>query len=381
MKILVLASNISNEAGGYAESSFLLRECLNKIKNNMVYLFGYWNSNNLDLNYRLSYKINIFKNYFLKKFPINFFVLNKINELKPDIIDIQGLWNSGSIFNLIYFFRKKKTFIITPRGMLDGWSIKKSFIKKILYYFFVERFSIKNAFCLRATSQLEALNLKKFGFKNWIVNVPNGIKIPRINLKYKRKLKKKYRLLFLSRLSKKKGIKYILQAWKKIYMKYPRWELVICGHDESNEKSRLMRLANDLELQRLEWKKPVFGNEKKLLYQSSDIFILPSESENFGLVVAEALAHGVPVITTKNTPWKDLKKYKCGWHIKLDLKEIIKTLEYSINLSPKKRFLMGQRGRKWVTKVYSENEVGLKMSRVYKWALKKGPIPRDLIVS
>ena len=380
MKILVLASNISKEAGGYSESSFLLRDCLNKTKNTMAYLFGYWTSNNLDLNYTLSYKINIFKNYFLNIFPINFSLFNKINELKPDIIDIQGLWNSGSIFNLIFFFRKRTPFVITPRGMLDSWSIKKSFIKKILFFFFIERFSIKKAFCLRATSKLEAVRLKKLGFKNWIVNIPNGIKIPQLKLKYKRKLKKKYRLLFLSRLSKKKGIEYILQAWKKIYINYPNWELVICGYDEDNEKSRLKQLAYDLKLQRVEWKDPVFGKDKKLLYLSSDIFILPTKSENFGLVVAEALAHGVPVITTENTPWKDLKKYKCGWCIKLSLKKLIKTLEYSMNLSQKKRFLMGQRGRQWVAKDYSEKMLGLKMSRVYRWALKKSPIPRDLIV-
>ncbi len=380
MKILILASNISNEAGGYAESSFLLRDRLSKIKNNVAYLFGYWNSNNLNLNYMLSYKINIFKNYFLEIFPINFSLFKKINELKPDIIDIQGVWNSGSIFNLILFFRTRTPFIITPRGMLDDWSIKKSFIKKILYFFLIDRFSIKNAFCLRATSKLEALRLKKLGFKNWIVNVPNGIKIPQLKLKYKRKSKKKYRLLFLSRLTEKKGIEYILQAWKKIYIKHPNWELLICGHDQDNEKSRLMQLAYDLKLQRVEWKDPVFGKDKKLMYQSSDIFILPSKSENFGLVVAEALAHGVPVITTKDTPWEDLEKYKCGWHIKLNLKILIKTLKYSFNLSPKKRFLMGQRGRKWVVKAFSEKLVSLRMSRVYRWALKKGPIPRDLIV-
>ena len=84
MKILYLSSNISNDAGGYAESSFLLREKLDEVKNNDVYLFGFWKSKNYRLNYILSDKINIFSDGLINKFPFSFFYLKKIYFLKGD---------------------------------------------------------------------------------------------------------------------------------------------------------------------------------------------------------------------------------------------------------------------------------------------------------
>ena len=78
MKILYLSSNLSNDAGGYAESSFLLREKLDMLKNNDAYLFGFWKSKNFRLNYILSDKINIFSNGLINKFPFSFSYLKRM---------------------------------------------------------------------------------------------------------------------------------------------------------------------------------------------------------------------------------------------------------------------------------------------------------------
>ena len=160
MKIVILSSNLSNEAGGYAESSFLLRDRLAKIKGNDVYLFGFWKSKFLKLNYKLTDRINIFHPGFINKFPFSFSYFKKLFALKPQIVDIQGLWSSTSIFNLIYYFYTKTPYIVTPRGMLEKWALKQSYIKKNFFYFFVEKYHLKNAVYLRATSDLEAFKIK-----------------------------------------------------------------------------------------------------------------------------------------------------------------------------------------------------------------------------
>lgn len=129
MKIAILGSNLSPEAGGYSESSFLLHKALDKGKN-QVFLLGYWTSNSLILVYKLVYKINLFNSIFLKIFPFSFSFYKKIKIIKPDIIDVQGLWNSISIFNFFYFRFNSTPYIITPRGMLDNWALKKSYLKK-----------------------------------------------------------------------------------------------------------------------------------------------------------------------------------------------------------------------------------------------------------
>ena len=84
----------------------------------------------------------------------------------------------------------------------------------------------------------------------------------------------------------------------------------------------MQNLSNSLGLKRVQWN--IFANAKdrKKIYTSSDLFVLPTHSENFGLVIAESLVHGLPVITTQNTPWLDINKKKCGWCIKLTIKKL-----------------------------------------------------------
>jgi len=370
MKIAILSSNISNEAGGYSESSFLLRERLEKIKYNEVYLFGFWKSNFFKLNYKLTDKINIFSPGFINKFPFSIKYFRKLFFIKPEIIDIQGLWSSTSIFNLIYHYVSKTPYIVTPRGMLENWALKQSYFKKKFFYFFIEKFHLKNAIFIRATSDLEALTFIKLGFKkSKILNIPNSIKIPDFKIKLKKKNKTK-RLLFLSRLHPKKGLVELLTAWKIIQDRHLDWELLVCGFDENNYKDEILKKIINLNLKRVILKDFVTGSEKEKTYYSSDLFILPSYSENFGLSVAEALSYQVPVITTINTPWKKLNNYKCGWCIKLDNKKIAKTLEKAFTISRKERLAMGKRGRNWMIKDFSEQNIGFKMQLIYEKVLK-----------
>jgi glycosyltransferase involved in cell wall biosynthesis len=263
--------------------------------------------------------------------------------------------------------------------MLEPWALKKSFIRKIYFHFIIGYQSFKKASCIRATSLLEAKSIKKLFKKKTIVIIPNAVKIPKIKLKYiKNNKKKKFRLLFLSRMDKKKGIEEILRAWKCLEKKYLDWELLLCGHD-NKYKSEMINLASDLKLKKVLWYSYVAGKDKERMYLSSDLFILPSYSENFGLVVAEALAHGLPVITTKKTPWISLNKNKCGWCVDLTVKKLVQTLENAMELTSKERFLMGKRGRNFVEQNFSSTSVAIKMQKVYKWILKKGPRPSELI--
>jgi len=377
MKILYLSSNISNEAGGYAESSFLLREKLDMLKNNDVYLFGFWRSKNYKLNYILSDKINIFSDGLISKFPFSFLYLKKMFLFRPNLIDVQGLWSSASLFNLIYNKLRPTPYVVTPRGMLEKWALNQSYFKKLIYYHLIEKYHLKNAACLRATSDMEMNTFKKLGFKNKIINIPNSIKIPKINLKFK--IKKKKRILFLNKINKKKGISELLNAWKHIHNKYLDWELVICGFDENGYKDKMIKLSNELKLNRVVWKDSVLGKDKYNLFRSSDLFVLLSHSENFGLSIAEALSFGLPVITTTNTPWKDLKKYNCGWCIDLKMKKIIKTMEKAICLNPKKKISMGKRGRAWIERDFSDQSIAPKLQSAYNWILNKGPKPKKII--
>ncbi len=368
MKIVILSSNLSNEAGGYAESSFLLRERLELIDNE-VYLFGFWKSKYFNLNYQLTDKINIFLPGLIRKFPFSYKYLKKIFWVRPQIIDIQGIWSSTSIFNLFYHLISKTPYIVTPRGMLEKWALKQSYIKKKIFYFFVEKYHLRFASYLRATSDLEAKTFRQLGFDK-IVVIPNSIKIPKLKTKINYKRKRK-RLLFLGRLHPKKGLKELLKTWSHIQNAYENWELLICGYDEDNYKKEIVKMIEKLNLKRVILKDFVTGKEKDELYSSADLFVLLSHSENFGLSIAEALSYRIPVITTTNTPWKKLSKYKCGWCIDLNVKSAVKTMKAAFEIDEKKKILMGRNGRRWMIREFSDQSIGTKMLKLYKKILNK----------
>ena len=130
-------------------------------------------------------------------------------------------------------------------------------------------------------------------------------------------------------------------------------------------------MIEKLNLKRVILKDFVTGKEKDELYSSADLFVLLSHSENFGLSIAEALSHRIPVITTTNTPWKKLNKYKCGWCIDLNVKSAVKTMKAAFEIDEKKKFLMGRNGRRWMIREFSDQSIGTKMLKLYKKILNK----------
>lgn len=114
---------------------------------------------------------------------------------------------------------------------------------------------------------------------------------------------------------------------------------------------------------------PAFGKEKYELYTSSSLFVLPTYSENFGMVIAEALACGVPVITTKNTPWEILEDTESGWWIDLSVENVENTLITAINKPLHELFAMGQKGAIMVRENYNYVAVAKKLKKVYEWVL------------
>ena len=119
----------------------------------------------------------------------------------------------------------------------------------------------------------------------------------------------------------------------------------------------------------------IMGKDLQKLVHSIDFQILPSKSENFGMVVPEALIQGVPVIASKGTPWSDLATFDCGWWVDNDIDTLISTLLIAINLSEQDRLGMGERGRTLVLRHYSIKSVSLRMKQLYEWLVYKNIKP------
>lgn len=261
--------------------------------------------------------------------------------------------------------------IMSPRGMLSPWSLNHRKWKKNLAWWLYARRDLMQARVIHATSMLEADELRSIGVKQPIAVVPNGIDMMDMIPKLPPQSDRPY-ILFLSRIHRKKGVQELLNVWQR--MRPADWELVFAGYDEENFFS-----GNSLPTG-VRFVGHVEGEAKQRLLQGASLFVLPSHTENFGVVVAEALNCGVPVITTQGTPWQSLETERCGWWIPMNEGRLQETLAQAIALSDQERRAMGSRGREFVIRSFGWKGIAANMFDVYRWMLTGGPPPTCLLV-
>ena len=285
-----------------------------------------------------------------------------------DIIHNHSLWSMINIASGFVVPGRSAKYIVSPRGTLSKWALSHSKLKKFIFWPAQKR-ALRAADLIHATSYMEYEEIRDLGFRNPVAIIPNGIDIPKgikvelTNLKIPKKL------LFLSRVHKKKGIENLLKAWQFIQSRYPNWTLEVVGKGDDDYVRSLKASAIKLGLVRFELSNAIYGVEKSYKYYSSDLFILPSKSENFGMVVAEALAHGVPVITTRGTPWSDLQHKNCGWWVNGDVQSLIASLEIAMNVPDEQLIEMGLNGRNFMLEEFAWEPIGFRMMESYRWLL------------
>lgn len=295
--------------------------------------------------------------------------------LAMDLVDVQGLWTYPSLANLRHSRKTGTPYLVTPRGMLDPWARRNSAWKKQIAALAFERAHLKGAVALRATAEMEAEHFRQMGLKNPVAIVPNGLILPELA---PRREGGQRTVLFLSRIHPKKGVDYLLQAWAAVQAEAPDWDLVIAGIDENGHEAELKALAARLALPRVRFVGEAHGAAKQQLYRDADLFVLPTHAENFGLVVAEALAQETPVITTRNAPWQGLETEGCGWWIPLDQARLTDTLRGALSRPAEDLAQMGRRGRGWVRRDFAMDHVAERMRDVYLWAAGQAPRPETV---
>lgn len=360
MKIIHFIAGIDKKEGGTSEYMRLLGSELKK-SIEIIVATGV-SSNPIEIpDVKIKFFETSISKWFsmLKEFKLFLFIE------KPDIVHINGIWSPQN-----WGFQKVAQelgikVIISPHGMLEPWILAQNPWKKKLGLFLYQKKAIQQALCLHATAQMEADNIRALGFKNPISIISNGIDLSDVKqtkIHYGTK-----KMIFISRIHPKKGIELLLEVWRNSNTE--DWTLEIAGNGDENYIASLIKSAQDL--QNVNFVGPQYGEDKWAFIRSADVMILPTYSENFGIVVAEALAVGVPVITTHGTPWEDLETYKCGWWINLSVSNLERTITKVIEMSPSVLEQMGCQGRKLVIEKYEIKAVTNNIIALYKKILIK----------
>ena len=127
--------------------------------------------------------------------------------------------------------------------------------------------------------------------------------------------------------------------------------------------------------QRVFFPGPVYGPERTATFCQADVFVLPTHSENFGIAVAEALAHGVPAIVSKKSPWSGVESHRCGWWIDLGEQPLAECLRSVLTMPCEYLRECGAGGREWMIRDFSWKRAGQMMRDTYEWLVHGGQAP------
>lgn len=296
---------------------------------------------------------------------------------KIDVLHNHGLWMMPNVYPGLIATRYKIPYVVTAHGAFSDWAWNNNKIKKKLFWNFFQKNALKSVSCFIATSYQDFLDIRKRGFLQPIAIIPHGIDIPSLCLKKSNAAKT---LLFLGRIHPVKGLENLLYAWSKIYLLHKNWTLNIVGPDSDNYLNDLKKLSKKLALKNIYFKGPLYEEKKIRMIQNSDLFVLPSHSENFAIAIAEAMASSVPVLTTNKTPWLNIEDKMAGWCIEDNADDLACKLDEIMSLPSSELRNFGKNARGWMIKEYSWKIAADKTYQLYGWLLGNSKVPDFVIL-
>ena len=244
-----------------------------------------------------------------------------------DLVLLNCIWQYNVLAAYRVLARGNTPYGVFVHGMLDPY-FKREFplkhIKKSIYWHLFLQRILCNANAVLFTCEEEKLlarqSFSRYRVREHVLNY--GIFGPDLDLACAKdeflakwpRLRGKRLAISMGRIHPKKGIDILIEAFAKTLAKQPDWELVIAGPDQVDQMSELQSLADDLDVsEKITWTGMLAGMLKWGALSASEVFVLPSHQENFGIVVAEALSCKLPVIiSNKVNIWREIKAHSAG---------------------------------------------------------------------
>ena len=390
MTIAFLNHSISRNAGGVFEIERRLAQSLININEVNIKIFGIKDDKTEDdLKLWLPFQPEIYKVWGPLSFGFSPDLVSKLKGNNFQLLHLHVLWLYPSIASL----KSKLPFVTTINGMLDEWAVKNSSLKKKIVSFLYESNALKKASCLQANTMKEYEDIRKFGLKNPVCIIPNGVDVPENIEELMRKEapwnnvveKGKKVLLYLGRIHPKKGLTNLIKAWSDEVKKLPHgkleWNLVIAGWDQEGYEQQLKKLVQELGLEKtVHFLGPQFNENKALTFAHADSFILPSFSEGLPMAVLEAWAYNLPVLMTPQCNLPEGYQYNAAVYIEPSVKGVSEGLNKLFSFSERDLHEIGKAGKQLVIQRFDWNKVAAQMHRVYQWMLDESHAPENLIL-
>lgn len=293
-----------------------------------------------------------------------------------DAVFIVDIWNYPALAAAHYSRIYKKPYILIPSGMLYPYAFSKKIWKKWPYYYLVVKRDLKHAALMQYTTEDEEKKTHPFlALKNKAVVIPNGIdlsefsnlpgrEILRASYPY---LKDKKIILFVGRLRWIKGLDILVKAYVSLAKERADVHLLIAGNDVDGFGKEVRRWVKQAGMDHRVTFTGILNNREKLAaYAGSDIFVLPSYSENFGMAAIEAMACGLPaIISNKVGIYKEVEQNKAGVVIDTNAPDLYRAIKILLENRDLREEIKVNAG-KLVRENYDIDKVAGKMIRIYE---------------
>jgi len=367
MKVLHTISGLSAKSGGTSSCVYELVKGM-EAKNTVVDILSFVPDDGNEL---------IGNGLFIKTVPRSKYFISSVYKktLKNSnyqLFHANGIWEYTELITAKIAREKNIPYIISPHGMLYPQAFVQSKLKKQLFLKLFLLNDLNKAAAVHATCKEEMQHLRNLGVKSPIAVIPNPVNVPETITISK---PDPFRLGYLGRVHPRKKIERLLYVWDQLKLNTNDAELVIIGDGDAHYMDFLKAESVRLNLKNVLFTGFLIGEAKEKALQSLSYLVVPSDFENFGMIVPEALIKGIPVIASKGTPWEELNSYNCGWWVDNDVDTLAETIREAIDTPESVRIEMGKRGQELVKNNYSVEVVAKKMIRLYDWILNGGEKP------
>ena len=283
-----------------------------------------------------------------------------------DICHIQGLWQYGGHLLASYARRHRLPYVVTLRGMLYPQALAQKTLKKKLALLLYQNRDLRQAACIQVTCAEELRHFRDLGFRTPAALIPNAVELPD-PLPEPTPPSDVFRIGYLGRLHPRKQVERLIYALAELPSDRPS-ELMIIGSGDEKYTAFLKREVERLNLSsRVRFTGFLTGEEKAAALRQCSLIAIPSDFENFGNIVLDALALGIPVVSSLHTPWAELNTRHCGWHVANDVRSLGAAFAEAAALSESELAKMGRRGQQLLQERYDISRVSEQLEQTYMW--------------
>lgn len=266
-----------------------------------------------------------------------------------DVLHDNGLWRPHNHRLAELAAARGIPRLVSTRGMLEPWALNHKRWKKRFAWWLYQRQDLKRAASHHVTAFAEARNVEARKLGVPVCVIPNGVDVPCIDVRAQGNGTESTgkTALFVGRIYPVKGLPMLVEAWRRVAP--AAWRLNIVGPDEAGHRAAVEQAVVTAGLGGVvSFAGLLEGDAKARAFAEADLFVLPTHSESFGMAIAEALAHGLPVLTTTGAPWPTLAEQGCGWWVPPSVDGIENALRDATSLPRARLREMGAIGREFV---------------------------------